>query len=742
MKPVYTTLLMFITFCSLFAQSPFKASILDSNGLPIDYATITFARSNTHTHTDEKGDFNLESVFLGDSIAISHLSYELFWFIIDETAMNETKIIRLKERAINLQQVVINPNKDAQKKISALDLSMNPVNNSQELLRMIPGLIIGQHAGGGKAEQIFLRGFDVDHGTDVNISIDGLPVNMVSHAHGQGYADMHFIMPEIIDQISYGKGPYEASKGNMATAGYVTLNTKDRPENSFVTSELGMFGTQRNAILLNLLSNSKESAYIASEYLTTDGPFESKQAFNRFNTFAKYTKSFENQDKISVWASHFTSRWNASGQVPERAIASGLITRFGAIDDTEGGQTKRTNLVLNSVKSLSPNLFLKSRAFLSSYDFELFSNFTFFLEDQENGDQIRQKESRILYGFESILSYQPEFLGLNPDVKGGIGFRHDDVNDVELSHTLNRKTTLEQLALGQVNETNTYAFVDATFNLSKWMFNVGGRIDAFKFIYENDLSPTYQLQSQDKLIFTPKLNVHYTINNKSQVFAKFGRGFHSNDTRVIANGQVDHILPAANGIDLGMVYKPIPSLMINTALWYLELEQEFVYVGDGGIVEPGGRTARKGIDFGIRYQPKNNFFVYADLNIAEPRSIDDAEGMNFIPLAPALTCTGGITYKFLKRFNTGIKFRHIADRPANEDNSIIASGYTVLDFNTSFQTKHFTIGFDINNVLNTAWKETQFATESRLRNEAQSVEEIHFTPGTPFFIKGKIGYLF
>jgi outer membrane receptor protein involved in Fe transport len=221
----------------------------------------------------------------------------------------------------------------------------------------VPGLIIGQHAGGGKAEQIFLRGFDIDHGTDININIDGLPVNMVSHAHGQGYADMHFIMPEIIENVTYGKGPYDADRGNFATAGYVSFKTKDNPDHSFFSTEYGSFNTRRTAGLYNLISSQNESAYIASEYLLSDGPFESTQAFNRFNLFAKYTKRLENNDKLSIWASRFTSRWDASGQIPNRAVESGVISRFGAIDDTEGGNTSRSNVVLQYAKYLEQRQF-------------------------------------------------------------------------------------------------------------------------------------------------------------------------------------------------------------------------------------------------------------------------------------------------------------------------------------------------------------------------------------------------
>lgn len=739
----YFYIILLCCLSSIASTQTIKGILKDQSGNPVEYANISVSKYNLHTHSNDRGKYDISGIKAGDTILISHMTYLSVILIPDNKDLNSEIITVLEEKNINLGQVTISPQSSALKTLSRIDIQTNPVNNAQELLRHVPGLIIGQHAGGGKAEQIFLRGFDIDHGTDINISIDGLPVNMVSHAHGQGYADMHFIMPEIIEDITYGKGPYDTDKGNLATAGYVAFKTKDSPQNSFVSTEYGSFNTRRTAGLINLLTSQNESAYVASEYLLSDGPFVSSQAFNRFNLFAKYTKRFDNNDKISIWASRFTSRWNASGQIPDRAVASGLIGRFGAIDDTEGGNTSRNNLVLNYTKYLTDNQFVKTRAFVSSYDFLLYSNFTFFLNDSINGDQIRQKENRQIYGLDTELNYSVG-KSANTDLlfKIGTGLRYDDINDNELSNTLNRKTTLNSVALGLVDETNLFGFADVTFVSGKWMMNAGLRSDYFKFIYENQLSPVYDLRSAAKTTLSPKLNFQYTMNDNIQIFAKSGKGFHSNDTRVVIDEQAQHVLPAAYGVDLGGVFKPYRNLIINASLWYLYLDQEFVYVGDGGIVEPSGKSSRQGVDFGLRYQPTNWMFIYSDLNVANPRSIDVAEGENFIPLAPTLTNTGGISIQLGKNVSGGLRYRHVADRPANEDNSIVAKGYTVVDMNINYTFKKIMVGFEVNNLLDTEWNETQFATESRLRGEVAPVEEIHFTPGAPFFVKGKVTYLF
>jgi outer membrane receptor protein involved in Fe transport len=379
---------------------------------------------------------------------------------------------------------------------------------------------------------------------------------------------------------------------------------------------------------------------------------------------------------------------------------------------------------------------------VSAYDFLLYSNFTFFLNDSINGDQIKQKEQRNIYGLDTELNYRSSDISDDLLFRLGAGLRYDDVNDVELSNTVNRITTLSSIALGQVDESNIFGYADVTYDYGHLQVNAGIRADYFNYIYENNLSPLYDLRTATKTAISPKLNFQYTFNNNTQLFAKFGKGFHSNDTRVVVDEQARHILPAAYGVDLGGVFKPHRNLIINAAVWYLHLDQEFVYVGDGGIVEPSGKSRRQGIDVGFRYQPFTWLFIYSDLNIANPRSVEDAEGENFIPLAPTLTNTGGLSFNAGKKVSGGLRYRHVADRPANEDNSIVAIGYTVLDFNVNYTIKKVMLGLEINNLLDTEWNETQFATESRLRTEEVSVEEIHFTPGTPLFVKGKVTYMF
>ena len=494
--------------------------------------------------------------------------------------------------------------------------------------------------------------------------------------------------------------------------------------------------------MFNLVERYNHNAYVATEFLSTDGYFDNPQNFNRINLFGKYTGETNNQNKLGIIASYFDSKWDASGQVPQRAIDSGMISRFGAIDDTEGGNTSRSNLLVSFDKFIDENSSIKSKIYLSQYDFELYSNFTFLLEDSINGDQIRQKENRIIYGLNS--EYKNFFTkgNLEGSWQIGISLRNDLSKNNELSHTANRSETLERIRLGDVNETNLGAYLGTSIDLNKWTFNPSIRFDYFDFQYNDKLVTTYKTQEEKKAIVSPKFNILYNPTRHLQVYLKTGKGFHSNDTRVVVGEKGKNILPAAYGFDVGYIWKPFSKMLLNMAHWYLYLEQEFVYVGDAGIVEPSGKTRRQGIELSYRYQPLPWLFWNLDVNYTYARAINEPKDENYIPLAPDFTLVAGLSLIFSSGLYGSINVRQLANRSANEDNSIVAEGYTITDINTGYKWRKMSFGLQIQNLFNTAWNETQFATESRLQNETDPVEEIHFTPGTPFFIKGMIQYNF
>ncbi|MGH7539127.1 MAG: TonB-dependent receptor plug domain-containing protein, partial [Gemmatimonadales bacterium] len=289
--------------------------------------------------------------------------------------------------------------------IRDLDVHLRPRESSQELLRLVPGLVIAQHAGGGKAEQIFLRGFDADHGTDVAISVDGMPVNMVSHAHGQGYADLHFLMPEVIDHVEVRKGPYDVRDGDLATAGAVSFVTRDRVERAVAATRGGSFGTGHASALVPLGGDAtRAGGYLAASGHLTRGVFERSQDYRRGNVFGKWTTPLGDRSQLTYTASGFASRWDASGQIPERAVRTGMIGRFGAIDPVEGGHTSRfdASVSIRSFSGLADQW--EARAYAARYELDLFSNFTFFLNDTTNGDGIEQRDARSVLGASGFYS--------------------------------------------------------------------------------------------------------------------------------------------------------------------------------------------------------------------------------------------------------------------------------------------------------------------------------------------------
>lgn len=729
---------------SLKAQNNTKGVyIVDANSkVPLQDVSMQCIDANFNAITDDNGFINLKTLpVTAKKVFVSCIGYKSDTIEISTlTFLNNAAIINLIPKVSSLQEikVIASANKGIFKTISDLDIHLRPINNSQEVLRMVPGLFIGQHAGGGKAEQIFLRGFDLDHGTDINISVDGMPVNMVSHAHGQGYADLHFVIPEFIDKVNFNKGPYYADKGNFTTAGFVEFKTKDYLENNFAKIEGGQFSTFRGITGINLLKpkgdRRNQSLYFAGEGSFTKGYFESPQNFSRFNGMLKYHGSLNSNNTLTAILTGFTSKWNASGQIPDRAVESGLVGFYGAIDNTEGGKTSRHNANIELQTKLNNGGTLRNQIYYSRYKFELYSNFTFFKEDPINGDQIRQKESRNIVGYNG--SYQKEFyIGkIKTETKTGVQVRYDVIDNIELTRTKDRTINTAAIMLGNVNEMNAGAYYSQRFSFSKKLDITGAlRADYFANRYDNKL--TSQTLSANSIILSPKLNFNYRVNDKIQLYLYNGRGFHSNDTRVAVQQNGKKVLPPAYGTDLGGVFKVGKKLVLQSALWYLWLDQEFVYVGDEGVVEAGGQTRRIGFDFSARYEVAKNLFADMDISLANPRALGVAKADSYLPLAPRFTSVGGLTYRKEKGWNGSLRYRFMDNRPANEDNSVVAKGYFVVDAAINYSKKNWEAGLSIQNLLNTKWKETQFDTESKLQTEPAPVSEIHFTPGTPFFAR-------
>jgi outer membrane cobalamin receptor len=753
-KVVLFIIATIVTASTVNAQYMFKGTVIDETTLQgVEYAGVRCCLPGKTTITDKSGNFQLQMPSDTGTLIISMIGYTPKQILVES---GKHIIIQLSHGSIDLNEVIISPdlNNNSFHTLSDLDLNLRPVSSSQDLMRLVPGLFIAQHMGGGKAEQIFFRGFDADHGTDINVSVDGMPVNMVSHIHGQGYADLHFLIPETVSTFDYGKGPYYTNYGDFTTAGYLDFSTKDALSKSAVSFEYGRFNSFRGLAMLDLLGSAAkkrgENWYIAGEYNYTDGPFTYPEKYKRFNAFSKYTKQLNANNKLSLSASAFTTTWRASGEIPERAVADNTtaiddngnpikipiyanpIDRFGTIDSAQGGKTSRFNVIAKLSSDLGNNLSLENEAYYTHYNFFLRVNSTFFAEDSLGGLR-QQNQDRDMFGYNGKLSKR-SYLGsaiLTSAI--GLGTRFDKTYGDVYSRITPQFELIDYIAQGNINQNNSNVYLDETLESGKWLIYAGARVDYFNFNYHDT--------TRTKTIVSPKINIQYTANEQVQLYLKTGKGFHSNNAITVIGNNGFETLPAAYGADLGLNWKPIPHLYVNAALFYLYLQQEFVYTDDGTI-EPGGKTVRKGIDLSARYQLAPWLFADLNVNLAHPRLADSAAGHGYLALAPTFTSTGGFDFKFKNGINGGLSYRYIHDRPGNNTYTLTADGYFVTDLKINYTKKRYEIGATIENLFNTKWNEFEAEEVSQLKGETAPVDQMSFTPGTPIFAKLRVAVFF
>lgn len=731
-------------------------------GQLIEDVVITIEKSNSHTHTDATGTFSFVSLAAGTyDIDLNKLGYEKQVVSTSISDGENKKLeINLVFNAKSLKTVNIETDRPvsaaSSQYISQVDFENRPKNSAQDMLRLVPGLFIAQHAGGGKAEQVFIRGFDCDHGTDVATFVDGMPVNMPSHGHGQGYMDLHFLIPEVVKSMDVFKGPYAPQYGNFATGAAVGFNTVDTLKNNLVQLESGYvpnlsdITSQRGLFLLQLPDiNSKTTSYIAADIVNNRGYFEQSQDFNRVSFLSKTVVAINDHSSFKFSVGGFGSSWDASGQIPERAVKSGLITRYGSIDNLEGGTTQRNNFNLSYNTQVDGGEF-ETQVYTSTYRFKLFSNFTFFAEDSINGDMIEQTDNRIVRGINSRYTVAHKLGNMNNKFTIGASFRADDIGNQLWYAPKRTRTTARARANFHERSSDVYANEVFRFN-DHFRAELGLRYDYFTFDVD-DLLPTDSTRTNysgynHQVLMSPKLNLIYTASKHFQLFINSGSGYHSNDARAVVQDSKNHQLPRSVGAEIGAIANVGSRFVFSGALWWLDLSNELVYVGDDGTTENKGSSRRTGVDLSTRLQLTSWLFADVDLNISKNVFTDTLFGSQektdfLVPLAPTATSTGGLTVKLKKGFEASIRYRYIADRPGNETNSVVAYGYNVVDFSANYRAKKFKVGLLIENLLDTEWNEAQFDTESRLPFENQAVSEIHYTPGTPFFSKLTVGYLF
>lgn len=726
-----------------------RGVVTDSAGAPLAGATVGGSSNRSGVVTGPSGAFRVRVPAEEVRLVASRVGYEPDTAAIGPGSSRVT--FRLVEAPLSLEGVVVSAERSysaaSSRVVRELDLHLRPRQSSQELLRLAPGLVIAQHAGGGKAEQIFLRGFDADHGTDVAISVDGLPVNMVSHAHGQGYADLHFVIPELVERVEVRKGPYDVRDGDFATAGAVHFRTRERISGPHIRARAGSFGTGYLFAALPVGgSATRPGGFVAASGLHSDGPFEVPQDHRRVNLFGKWTAPLGEGREWYAQLSAFWAEWDASGQIPLRLVDSGRIGRFGAIDPTEGGNTHRADASLGLRSVAGEDARWEVQVFATRYDFQLFSNFTFFLNDPDDGDGIEQVDDRSIAGFRSSYG-RPNRLGRLPGRwEVGAGARVDRA-EVALFHQRARERlgtrVDDRIAQGHLSG---WAEQRVSFS-APVRLSLGVRGDVFRFsvldrLVGIDSVLPHASGTRWRGIASPRVSLAVDASDRTTLFVSLGSGFHSNDARdvILASGG-ERVLPRAWGGEVG-ARSTSSRGSVAVSFWALALASELVYVGDEGVTEASGRTRRAGVDLEGRVRLLPWLWADADLDLSRGRYPDEPPGADYIPLAPAMTSTGGLTVRDLGPLVGGARYRHIGSRPADESGSVRARGYTVWELFGTYSRGALGLTVTVDNLFDTEWNEAQFSTTSRLHHEPHEVTELHFTPGAPRGVQVGIAYDF
>ena len=485
--------------------------------------------------------------------------------------------------------------------VTAKQIAERPLQRPADALESVPGVVVSQHSGEGKANQYYLRGFNLDHGTDLAQTVAGAPVNMPPNAHGQGYSDDNFVMPELIGAVQYRKGPYYADAGDFASAGAININYVSALEQPLVSITGGRFGYRR---LFTAGSHALGRGELlgAFEIAHDNGPWLRPDAYRKLNGLLRYTSGHDS-DAYSVTLSAYDGRWSSTDQIPARAVREGL-SRFGEIDPSDGGTSYRVSAVADWQRG-GPTL-TKATGYVIAYGLDLFSDFTYFLDDPVHGDQFEQQDRRIVAGGRATHQWNASLFGRTVENLAGVEMRHDHIGALGLYHTAARKR-LDTLRSDRVDETSGGVFAQTTIQWSEKLRTVTGiRGDAYRFDVDSG-SSTASLAS-------PKLSVILGPWHGTELYASAGLGFHSNDAR----GQTDPLV-RTRGAELGVRTLAIPRLQSTLALWDLDIASELVFAGDAGTTEASNPSRRTGIESSNVYRLTRHLGLDADLAYSRAR---------------------------------------------------------------------------------------------------------------------------
>lgn len=662
---------------------------------------------------------------------------------------------------------------------NAQEIANRPYLRRGEILETVPGVIITQHAGGGKANQYFLRGFNLDHGTDFATSLDGMPLNLKTHAHGQGYTDLNSLIPELIEHVDYVKGTYTASNGDLSTAGSADFKLFDVLPRDLVSFEFGENNYYRALIAgtlhfdveamapaapsaknpgknsaKNLVAPSSSGEVnaltYALDYNYYDGPFSLAEEFSRWTGMLRWFKGDEDNHFAATFIG-YSSNWVSSDQIPQRAITRGLIDRLGNLDLSNGGDTQRYSLNLEWATRVG-DVVTRANVYGIYYDLDLFSNFTYFLDYPIQGDQFEQAEQRWIFGGNVARTWENRTVfGHRADLTLGFQTRHDVINGIGLYRTQNRERFLT-IREDDVYEASVGIFADSTVHWNDWFrTNVGVRGDVFHF----DTSSNNPLNSGDDVagIVSPKVSAIFGPWNETELYLNFGTGFHSNDARgvstVIDPNSGERIptvdpLVRTMGAEFGIRNQSLPGLTSTLTFFWLKSDSELVYVGDAGLNEPGPGSERYGIEWSNYWRPTDWFSMDAEIAVTHGRFVD-AGNDDHIPSSVPLMFAAGINLGAqgdANGFFANMRARAFNRRPLIEDNSVKGKSSFLVNAGVGYRYKNWEAAVECLNLFDRKDNDIEYYYSSRMQGEATGVDDIHLHPTEPRTFRFRVTYRF
>ncbi len=616
------------------------------------------------------------------------------------------------------------------------DFDNVPISRTGELVENVPGVIATQHSGSGKANQYFLRGFNLDHGTDFAGFVDGAPINMRSHGHGQGYLDFNFLIPETLERIDYRKGPYFADVGDFSAAGTVSFVTRDTIT-PFVQGEAGAFGYLR-AVAAGSTELGGGNLLAAAEVQGYDGPWVLPEKLHRIAGLVKYSRGGRD-DHFSVQLNGYDSRWTSTDQIPERAVQSGLIDRFGNIDPNLGGDTTRISGVANAAVGDT-----KLNAFVIYYDFRLTSNFTYFLDDPVNGDEFIQRDRRTVYGGAASHRFDLGFVNLT--VGGEV--RYDAIGRVGLYDSVAGVQT-NTIRQDRVDEFGLGLYGQAEVVLTPGLRAIGGlRYDRIGYDVQSDLPANSGTGLDD--LFGPKVALAWQPTDGLEFYANYGRSFHSNDVRGAAistdpasGDPADpvRVISPADGYELGARLER-GTLTASLVGYYLKLASELVFVGDAGNTEANDGSRRYGVEATLFWRPADWITIDADYAYTDARFVDVGANVDHIPNAVPEVISGGITLSPTPRIDLTAKLRHFGSAPLIEDDSARSDPTTLVNLGGYYDFGRLRVGAELFNIFDAEDSDITYFYESQLQGEAAPVADRHFHPVEPRQLRASLRYSF